>query len=156
MIAVDIPGFPSLDLGHLVLDYNGTLAVDGILEPGVGNALNRLAERLTIHVVTADTFGKAESSLDGINCRLTVLPPGHQDAAKLAVVHRLGPATTAAIGNGRNDRLMLRASALGLAVILREGASMEAMTAADVVFTGILPALDFLLNPLRMTATLRS
>ncbi len=156
MIALDIPGFPSVEFHHLVLDYNGTLAVDGILEPGVRNALNRLAERLTIHVVTADTFGKAGDGLDGIDCQLTVLPPGHQDVAKLAVVHRLGPAGTVAVGNGRNDRLMLGASALGMAVILREGAAMEALTAADVVFPGILPALDFLLAPLRMTATLRS
>ncbi|MFZ7127302.1 MAG: HAD family hydrolase [Desulfobacterales bacterium] len=156
MISVDIPGHPHIRLDHLVLDYNGTLAVDGVLEPGVADALNRLAGELTVHVVTADTFGKAKTGLDGVECRLSILPPGAHDAAKLDYVHRLGAGSTAAIGNGRNDRLMLRAAALGIAVILREGAARETMAAADIVCTGILPALELLLSPLRLTATLRA
>ena len=35
MIEVDIPGYRTLQLAYLVLDHNGTLAVDGILKPGV-------------------------------------------------------------------------------------------------------------------------
>lgn len=31
MIDIEIPGFAHLQLDHLVLDYNGTLARDGIL-----------------------------------------------------------------------------------------------------------------------------
>ncbi len=156
MIAVDIPGHPPLRLEHLVLDYNGTLAVDGRPEPGVRETLNRLAGQLTVHVVTADTFGLARSGLEGVDCRLSILPPGAQDAAKLAYVHRLGAGGCAAAGNGRNDRLMLRAAALGIAVILGEGASAETLAAGDVVCVGILPALELLLHPLRLTATLRS
>jgi hypothetical protein len=60
-----IPGFGRLRLEHLVLDYNGTLAVDGRPLPGVKTRLKRLARSLRIHVITADTFGKARSSLSG-------------------------------------------------------------------------------------------
>lgn len=156
MIDVTIPGHGALRLDHLVLDHNGTLAVDGLLVPGVRENLEKLAAKLEIFVVTADTFGRARAQLEGIPCQLTILPPGDQDRAKLAFVDRLGRERTACIGNGRNDALMLAAAALGIAVVLAEGAAVAALNAADVVCVGIVPALELLLNPLRLTATLRS
>ncbi|BBO72213.1 hypothetical protein DSCA_61430 [Desulfosarcina alkanivorans] len=156
MLSTAIPGFGELALEHLVLDYNGTLAVDGVLLPGVKAALNAIAEHLTVHVVTADTFGKAADGLDGVHCQLTVLPPGRQDQAKVNFVNRLGAERTASIGNGRNDSLMLAASALGIIVILAEGASAISLNAADIVCTDIVSALELLGHPLRLTATLRT
>lgn len=156
MLSIQIPGFGLLEIDHLVLDYNGTLAVDGALITGVKKMLNMLSDRLDVYVVTADTFGKAADGLKEVNCRLTVLDPGRQDQAKVDFVNRLGADRTACIGNGRNDALMLTASALGIAVILAEGASAVSLAAADVVCTGIVSALELLLNPLRLTATLRS
>ena len=156
MESIQIPDFGVLTLDHLVLDYNGTLAVDGLLVPGVKDALNMLAEKVTIHVVTADTFGKAAEGLAGVDCRLTVLDPGRQDLAKASFVEGLGADRTASIGNGRNDALMLAASALGIAVILGEGASMASLSAADIVCTDIVSALELLMHPLRLTATLRA
>ena len=156
MIQVDIPGYRSLRLAHLVMDYNGTLAVDGHLESGVPEALERLAPQLEIHVVTADTFGLAAEQLKDTPARLSVLPAGSQDVAKRDYVGRLGCAATVAVGNGRNDRLMLSAAEVGIAVLLREGAAVETLAAADSVCPGIVPALELLLHPLRITATLRS
>lgn len=156
MIQVDIPGYRVLKLAHLVMDYNGTLAVDGRLEPGVSEALAALAPHIEIHVVTADTFGLAAEQLRETPARLTVLPPGHQDLAKRDFVNRLGCAATVAVGNGRNDRLMLQAAELGIAVVLREGAAGETLAAADIVCHGILPAMELLAHPLRLKATLRS
>jgi soluble P-type ATPase len=74
----------------------------------------------------------------------------------MAYVSQLGRNETVCIGNGRNDRLMLPAAALGIAVIGPEGTAMDAMQASDVVTTSIHSALDLLLNPLRLVATLRS
>ncbi len=156
MISTQIPGFGALTLEHLVLDYNGTLAVDGLLLPGVKGALNTLAAELAIHVVTADTFGRAAGGLEGVDCRLSVLESGCQDRAKANFVNRLGADRTASIGNGRNDALMLAASALGIAVILGEGVSTVSLNAADIVCTDIVAALELLMHPLRLTATLRS
>ncbi len=156
MLKIEIPGFKVLQLEHLVFDFNGTLAVDGRLLPGVGQRLISLAENLSIHVVTADTFGRAARQLEGVACRLSVLPEGAQDRAKLDYVNRLGADRTACIGNGRNDRLMLEAAHLGIAVILEEGASALSLTAADIVCRDILSALDLFTHPLRLTATLRS
>jgi soluble P-type ATPase len=88
--------------------------------------------------------------------RLEILPPGGQDVAKRDFVRVLGAERTVAAGNGRNDRLMLQEAAVGIAVILAEGASGLTLAAADVVTAGIRPALALLSNPLRLVATLRS
>jgi len=156
MIEVAVPGYKTLTLEHLVLDYNGTLAVDGILVDGVKECLSSLADRLKVHVLTADTFGKVRSGMEGVPCEVSILPPGNQEAGKLAYIRQLDCERVVAGGNGRNDRLMLKAAALGFAVILKEGAAVETLMSADVVFTDIVEALEFLKNPLRMTATLRS
>lgn len=156
MIDVEVPGFGRLEIDHLVLDYNGTLAVDGSLMDGVADDLDALADRLTVHVVTADTFGKAVEALAGVRCRLEILPPGGQDVAKRDFVQALGAERTVAVGNGRNDRLMLQEAAVGIAVVLVEGASGLTLAAADVVASDIRAALALLSHPLRLVATLRS
>ena len=156
MITVDIPAFGKLRLQHLVLDYNGTIAVDGKLLPGVGQRLRHLAGRIAIHVLTADTFGSVASNVQDIPCQVHILPRDKQDEGKLRYVEHLGEDETVCIGNGRNDRMMLEKSALGLAVMQEEGAAPAAILAADVVLPDITTALDLLINPLRLTATLRS
>lgn len=156
MIHVDIPGWGPVALAHLVLDYNGTLAVDGALRDGVAERLTRLADDLTVHVLTADTFGKVRQGMRHVPCTVTILPVERQDQGKLDYVRRLGPEATCAMGNGRNDRRMLEAAALGVAVVLAEGAATASLTAADVVCGSIGDALDLLSHPLRLTATLRT
>ena len=156
MLEITIPGYKELQCDHLVLDFNGTLAYDGRLLEGVRDSLNALACQLDLHVVTADTFGNAEQELAAITCTLRLLPPEHQDAGKLAYINTLGAHRTIAIGNGRNDRLMLRESALGIAVIQGEGACAATVMEADVVTCGILDALNLIANPRRLIAALRS
>ena len=155
-IEIDIPGYGTLGLEHVVMDYNGTLAVDGRIVPGVAEALGRIAESVTLHVITADTFGLAAAELSGVDCRLHVLETGGHRQAKRDFVEALGSGVTAAIGNGRNDSMMLKAAALGIVVLLEEGASVEAVTAADVLCPSIISALGLLERPMRLKATLRS
>ena len=155
VIEVTIPGQKLLRLSNLVLDFNGTIAFDGNLLVGVGERLKTLSGRIGIHVLTADTFGNAHSELAGVPCDLAVLSAGRQDEGKLACVRKFGPESVVSIGNGLNDRLMLRESALGIAVIQEEGAAIETLLAADIVARDVLSALDLLTHPLRIAATLR-
>ena len=155
MIEIAIPESPSLTLEYLVLDFNGTLACDGVLFPGVGERLRALSERLQVHVVTAATFGQAKEALRGLPCTLTVLGAGRQAEAKRAYIERLGASGCACVGNGRNDRLMLEHAALGIVVIQGEGAAATTLAAADVVAPSVQDALDLIANPLRLVATLR-
>jgi soluble P-type ATPase len=156
MISIDIPGFRKLELAHLVLDYNGTLALDGGLLSGVAEALSNLAPEIHIHVITADTFGLAKAQLAALPIKLMITPVESQAEAKLRFVSALGANTVVAIGNGRNDRKMLSAAALGIALIQREGGAAETLASADVISTNILDALELLRNPKRLVATLRS
>lgn len=91
-----------------------------------------------------------------VPCTITVLGLDAQDRAKEEYVTRLGTDAVVAVGNGRNDRRMLKTSALGIAVLLAEGASALTLQAADVVCKDILSALDLLSHPKRLIATLRS
>lgn len=86
-----------------------------------------------------------------------VLPEGGGEAEQKAdFVRRLGAEQSIALGNGSSDLLMLKASAVGICVIGKEGTSASALPAADVVSIDIHDALDLLLNPQCLIATLRS
>lgn len=156
MLEIDIPGYRKLRLKHLVLDYNGTIACDGKLISGVKENLALLSDRLQVHILTADTFGQAHDNLKDMNCQLSILGPDAQDIGKLAYVKALGAEHVVCVGNGRNDRLMLKEAAMGIAVILEEGAAADTVAAADVVCTHIVSGLELLQNPLRLIATLRT
>lgn len=156
MISINIPGFHDLNLDHLVSDYNGTLALDGKLLPGVAEALRKLAPHIHIHVITADTFGLVKAQLADLPINIIITPMEDQAEAKLRFVSGLGTERVVAIGNGRNDRMMLSAAALGIAVIQGEGGAAETLASADVVSSSVLDAFDLLCNPKRLVATLRS
>ena len=156
MLELNIPEFGNLRIKYLVSDYNGTLAVDGRLLPGVKEALDNTAQQVDIHIVTADTFGLAREALSGVNCTLAILPSGNHAFAKRRYIQQLGADQTIALGNGRNDHLMLQAAAIGIAILLEEGAASQAVRSADILVPGILPALAFFNEPRRLIATLRS
>ena len=151
---IAIPGRETLRLDYLVTDFNGTLACDGALLPGVEETLRRLADHLSVRVLTADTFGRARETLAGMPCELVILSPGAQDSAKRRYVEN-GPTRCVCIGNGRNDRMMLAAAALGIVVMQTEGAALDTILAAAVAAPDIHAALGLLLNPARLIATLR-
>lgn len=48
MQAIDIPGRGLLEPHHLVLDLNGTIALDGQLLPGVAERVAALRDQMTI------------------------------------------------------------------------------------------------------------
>lgn len=156
MLALHIPGYRSLQIEHLLLDFNGTIAIDGRLLDGVRETLDLLARVLEIHVITADTFGQASLQLQDLPVKLTILPEEEQTQAKLGYLKTLGTGQTIAIGNGRNDRLMLEQAAIGIALLQGEGVSADTLATADILCQTIGQAFGLLLHPKRLVATLRS
>lgn len=153
-LEVVIPGRKRpLKIKHAVIDFNGTLAVDGRLVRGVASRLRKLAHHLDIVVMTADTFGTARRSLSNLPVTVRIV---HSGVEKRRFVESIDGATVAAIGNGVNDVPMLRVAALGIAIIGNEGAAGEALGVAHIVVRDINDALDLLLTPKRLVATLRS
>jgi soluble P-type ATPase len=152
MILIEIPGRGVIELLHAVFDVNGTLAVDGIPLPGVVDHLHMLAEQLSLHALTAGTHGNIPELERAFGFPLHKIVTGEE---KVRFVKQLGPDGVVAFGNGRNDVAMLRVSAIGVAILAGEGVSIEALQAADVLALGPVDAIDLVLKPKRLIATLR-
>lgn len=155
MIELNIPGRGELAIEHLVMDVNGTLAVDGILVEGVARRIGSLRDRLTVHLLTADTHG-GQAEIDHLlNLRAVRIQPGNEVEQKAAYVRQLGAEHVAAIGQGANDSGMLRTAALGICVLSAEGLAVETLQSADLLVPDILSALELFDKPLRLIASLR-
>lgn len=155
MLEITVPGRGTYRLEHLVLDFNGTLALDGQLLEGVPERLQAIEKLLEVTIATADTFGTAGALEKQLGVKVLKIEPEAEDAQKLALVEHLGKDNTVCIGNGANDFRMLRAAALGICILGREGAYAESLVVSDLVFTDINDALDLLLKPKRFVASLR-
>jgi P-type E1-E2 ATPase len=155
MIELNIPGRGRVQLQHLVCDVNGTLAVDGQLLEGIARPLTTLRDRLTLHLLTADTHGRQHIIDQQLNLQAVRIQAGAEAAQKAAYVRQLGPETVIAIGQGANDAEMLRLAAVGVAILSKEGTALEALLMADLLAPDIFSALELLENPLRLVATLR-
>ena len=155
MLELNVPGLGRLELGHLVLDLNGTIALDGQVLPAVAERLAKLSSQLTIHLLSADTRGLAADTARHLGVHLARVTPGDEAAQKRKFVERLGQRSVVAVGNGANDQQMLEAASLGIAVLGGEGLAASTLFAADVVVGNIQDAFDLLLNPQRLVATLR-
>ncbi len=156
MIELAIPGRGITQLEYAVFDVNGTLAMDGVLIDGIADKIATLRGKLEVRLLTADTHGKQAE----IDQQLTftadrLQPGGHEREQKADYVRALNAERVVAIGNGSNDVDMLKAATLGIAVIGYEGLASEALSAADVIVLDIHDAIDLLLNPKRLVATLR-
>lgn len=156
MIRVEIPGTGFFEFEHFVTDFSGTLSEDGMLLPGVKEKLNELSGKLKIHVLTSDTFGRAREELEGVNCTIHVLEGKEHVVQKEQYVKNLGTDRVVALGNGNNDELMLRAARLGIVVCLKEGCSQKAVEASRILVTSPIDAINLLLFPKRLMATLRT
>jgi len=155
VISLSVPGFGDFEIEHAVFDVNGTLAIDGVLISGVKERLDALAGHVKIHLLTADTYGRQAAIDAALGLTADRITPGQELEQKRAFVWRLGAKHVAAVGNGSNDAGMLEAAGIGIAVLGVEGLCSEAAAAADIIVVGALDALDLLLKPRRLIASLR-
>ncbi len=152
MIRIEIPQRGLFVLHHAVFDINGTLAVDGKPIPNVAAALTSLASLLSIHLLTAGTHGNLKELEEIFGFPLQIIGNGEE---KAWYVQQLGPDKVVAFGNGANDAGMLRLAAIGIAVLATEGVAISALQAADILSHGPIDAIELLLTPKRLVATLR-
>jgi soluble P-type ATPase len=156
MITIQKPGQGNLEIEFILIDFQGTLASDRRVHPKAKDRINLLSKRTKIYILTKEEKERVEEVLKKVKAEIIYLTEGKSSQQKLDLLRRLGPSRTVAIGNGVDDVPMIEEAGLGICILGKEGTFSEAMKKADVVFTNILDALDFLLKPLRQKATLGS
>ena len=155
MIELDIPGRGNHNIEHVVFDVNGTLAVDGIILPGVEDLLKTLKDQVKIHLLTADTHGRQQKIDRQLGLSAVRVNRGNETQQKADYLIDLGKEKSAAIGQGASDSLMLKEAVIGICLLSQEGTSLDTILAADIIVPDVIAAINLLLNPIRLIASLR-
>jgi P-type E1-E2 ATPase len=152
---IDIPNYKRLKLSNIVLDYNGTIAKDGILKEELKTLLPKLTQMYQVHVITADTFGSVKKELQDFDVKIKILESQNHTEEKADFIGVLNSNLSVAIGNGNNDALMLEKAEIGIALLGDEGCSLSTLQKSDIVCKNIGDAIGLFLNTKRLIATLR-
>jgi P-type E1-E2 ATPase len=155
MITVPIPGWGELSVEYLMVDFNGTAAVDGRLKKEVKDAIEKVSRYIKVFIITADSYDSVDSELGPSGVTFIKVNKIGSGAEKAKVVRELGPEKVVAIGNGSNDAAMLKEAALGIAVMGDEGCSTAVLKEADLIVTDVVKAFGLIIHPERILATLR-
>ncbi len=154
MIRIERPGQSPLEIEFILLDFEGTLSTDRRVHPKAKDKINLLSKRTSIYVLTMQQKEVIEERLRKVNAEIIYLIQGDASRTKLDLVRQLGPSRCAAIGNAMSDTALMHEAGFAIHVIGQEGSSAQALKYADVIFSDILDALDFMLKPLRQKSTL--
>ena len=147
---MDVPNYGKVEFQSVLFDLNGTLGESGRIGEEVKHLLGRLADRYTVVVLSADTFGTLEEELNGLPVRVEKVSSGTE---KAEIAKDYSP--YAAVGNGNNDVAMLEGAELAFCVIGPEGATIDALLASDIVVKDVKDAIAMLLDEKKLIATLR-
>ncbi|UTJ05529.1 HAD family hydrolase [Arcobacter roscoffensis] len=153
---IDIPGREVLEIKNIVFDYNGTIAIDGKLIEGVSEIINELSSSFSFYVITADTYGSVQKELENTKCDVITIGKNTQDKSKLEFIESIGAKNTLSVGNGRNDKFMLKHSVLGIAILQDEGLCTETLLNSDILVKSIFDVFAYLKDENRLIATLRN
>ena len=158
-IQLQIPGFGDRLIHTVISDYDGTLSCDGQVPSTLKDQLIKLADLADIHILTADKKAKSRDSFGALPVKVHIMKDGDQDIQKRQYVKEFDASHVAALGNGRNDRLLFEAvrtaGGLCIAVDNGEGCAMDVILHAHVFIHGATKAINLLLNPDVCAAALR-
>lgn len=155
MITIQIPGREPLRIETLLVDLNGTVAVDGIISPEVSERIAILSQKVRIVMASVDTRNNAAALAADLGIELRPVTHSDEREGKAAILRSYRAGRTAAMGNGFNDSLMLKEAALGICVLGPEGASPASLMASQIVVPSARDGFDLLLCPERLIAGLR-
>lgn len=151
----DIPGYKKLNITKVVMDYNGTIAVDGKIGESIKQRLALLSKEFQLFVLTADTYGTAGEQCRELGLEVKTFPQGNAGPEKEKIVRDLGADSCVCLGNGRNDEKMFALAALSIAIMDGEGLYGPLVNKADLCVRSAEDGLDLLRFPKRIIAGLR-
>ncbi|MEM3587531.1 MAG: HAD hydrolase family protein [Candidatus Jordarchaeaceae archaeon] len=157
MITFSIPGIGNIEIRNVVFDLNGTLSMSGNIASEVQEKIHQLSKKVEIFLLSSDTRGNLREIAEklGVNWHRVSASSLSENVVKENFVEKLGAENTIAVGNGKNDELMLKKAKIGIAVIGEEGASPSTILNADIIVTNPVHALELILDPQKIIATMR-
>lgn len=155
MINIEVPGRCLYSIENIVFDYNGTIAVNGIISSTIRDKISLLCEMANVYILTADTYGSAARECEGLNVKLMTFPRDDAGDYKAKIVSSLGSNNTICFGNGYNDKKMFEVAKISVAVLEEEGICSSLISVSDILVKSIEDGINLLLKPNRLIATLR-
>jgi len=155
VISIEVPGRCLYSIENIVFDYNGTIAVNGIIPSSIKKKIATLCEKANVYVLTADTYGSAAKECESLNVKLMTFPRDDAGDYKAEIVSNLGGNNTICFGNGYNDIRMFELAKISVAVLEEEGMCSNLISVSDILVKSIEDGIDLLLKPKRLIATLR-
>ena len=152
---IDIPAYKKMDLRYLILDYNGTIAVDGKIPYQIQEKIVELSQQFKIYIVTGDTHGNVKKECEKLPVEIYKCPAEEGAKAKAEFVKKLGRQHCICVGNGRIDILMFQQAELSIAVMAEEGAYGKLIQESDLCVRSMEEGLELLTKPKRLIAGLR-
>lgn len=156
MIEVNIPGRGVYHFTHVFFDFNGTLAVDGIVTEKTRMLLGKLAESAELILLTADTNQTARKQCEDLPIEVHVLQQTDQKKQKAEIVKATCGREKIVVGNGALDEEMLGAADLAICVMGIEGCAVSSLLKSDILVRDPESAVELLLFPNRLVSTWRS
>ena len=146
-------GIDEIEIDTIILDLNGTIAVNGVLVDGLIDRLNQLKNLgFKIYLFTGDQRGNAQDLAQETGIKVEIATSTEE---KEALTQKLDVNKTVAIGNARIDIGTFKRTKLRIATIQAEGIHTEILKYVDILVPSINDALDLLLHPDSLCATLR-
>jgi P-type E1-E2 ATPase len=143
-----------LRISTLILDLNGTLAIDGVIISGVKERILKIQELgIKVILLSGDTMGTAQNIANELQVQL-IHTKNAEDKMNIALQFEKN--NLAAIGNGKIDLKLFQNVGLSILTLQSEGVYTPTLLASTIIVPSIIDALDLFLKPLRLKATLRS
>jgi soluble P-type ATPase len=152
---ITVPGIGEYEIENIVFDYNGTIAIDGIIIEGIMDKIVKLSNEFNVYIVTADTFKTVENAFKNTVINVHIIGKNNESQDKKEFIKKVGSNKTIALGNGRNDELMLKEAIISIAVLNDEGISVKTLNNADFLIKDINNFFDMIDEPKKLIAILR-
>jgi len=154
-MVINVPETGKYEIENIVFDYNGTIAINGEIISGVLEKIVKLTELFNVTIITADTFNTVRKAFKGTNVNIHVIDNENGTIQKKEFIKNIGSNKTIALGNGRNDQLMLKEAIISIAILNDEGVSLKALNNADFLLKDINHFFEMIEEPKKLIAILR-
>ena len=154
-MVINVPETGKYEIENIVFDYNGTIAINGEIISGILEKIVKLTEVFNVAIITADTFNTVRKAFKNTNVNIHIIDNENGTIQKKEFIKNIGSNKTIALGNGRNDQLMLKEAIISIAILNDEGVSLKALNNADFLLKDINHFFEMIEEPKKLIAILR-